>query len=127
MDTEQTEYTVQNIQVAAFDITKFPDAECPMPERILWWTLRDVYARFKDGRISKERGEIEKQWAMNAYKRDAARMELYKGLVKHQAEMWQQIEQKGRNYAKSDCRSAEADEFYAAVYGCRPKDMEVTV
>ena len=122
-EPERTEYTVPLIQIQAFDTAKLPDAKCPMPERVLWWTLRDVYARYKSGQISKETGETLKLAAMQTYKRDRAKLDLYVRLVQHQTEMWNRIEHAATVYAKSDNRTPEADAFHEAVYGCKLKGV----
>ena len=122
--TEQNEqkYTVPYIQVCAFDPAITPDAECPLPERALWWTLRDIYTKYKAGTITKEVGEQQKQKAMQTYAKDKASWDMTRRIVQHQAEMWSKIESAGRDYAKSENRTPEADNFYSAVYGCKLKD-----
>lgn len=122
--TEQTpqKYTVPYIQIQAYDTTQLPDKDCPLPERVLWWTLRDTYARFKAGQISREAGEQLKQKAMQCYAKDKANYDMLTSIVQHQADMWARIENAARDYAKSDSRTPEADAFYEAVYGCKLKD-----
>ena len=117
-------YTIDYIQLQAYDQTVTPDPECPVPERALWWSLRDIYARFRSGVISKEQGEQQKQNAMRCYQKDKEDYDSMRKLIKHQAEMWSRIEQTGNAYAKSDNRSPEADAFYSAVYGTRPESTE---
>lgn len=114
-------YTVQSIQIHAYDSTKLPDAECPLPERVLWWALRDIYARFKAGQISKEAGEQLKQKAMQNYARDKTQYDTLCQVEQNNAKMWARIENAARVYATSDSRTPEADAFYQAVYGCKLK------
>ena len=116
------DYTVPIIQVKSFDPTEMPDPECPLPERALWWQLRDVYAKYRAGTISKDQGEKQKQAAMRVYERDKAQYSSLQRVQQHQAQMWVKIEQAGREYAKSNNRTPEADTFYEAVYGCKLKD-----
>ena len=119
--TEQN-YSTQNIQLQAYDSTTLPDADCPLPERVLWWTLRDVYARFKAGQISKDAGESQKRTAMQNYAKDKARYDMLTSIAQHQANMWTRIETAARDYAKSNSRTPEADAFFEAVYGCKLND-----
>ena len=114
-------YSVAMIQIAAYNDANEPDADCPMPERILWWTLRDMYRKFRAGQMDKEQGEKAKQKAMRQYQQDKGDLDMYKRLVKHSAEMWRDIETKAEAYAKSSNRSDEADALFEAVYGVRPK------
>lgn len=115
------DFTVQNIQLRAYDASQTPCEECPAPERILWWTLRDIYARYKAGQISKEAGEQLKQKAMQTFKRDRARLDMYKRIVQKQAEMWKKIDDSARQYTDSQNRTPEADAVLEAVYGCKLK------
>lgn len=116
------DYTVELIQVKAFDQTALPDADCPVPLRVLWWCLRDIYARYKAGTISKETGEQLKQKAMQTYTKDKAHYDMMDRIVKHQAQMWVNIEQSARRYAFSDNRTLEADALYESIYSCKLKD-----
>ena len=115
------DYSAQNIQLQAYDSTKLPDAECPLPERVLWWAMRDIYARFKSGQISKDAGEQLKQKAMQNYARDRTQYDTLRRIERHQAETWMRIENAARVYAKSGSRTPEADALYQAVYGCKLK------
>ena len=121
-EQEKPKWTAPTIQLAAYNTTDLPNADCPMPERVLWWALRDMYSRFRAGQISKEQGETEKQAALQTYQRDKARYDMYVSLTQHQAEMWRDIENKAEAYAKCANRSEEADAFFEAVYGVRPKE-----
>lgn len=116
-----SKYSVAMIQIAAYNDANEPDADCPMPERILWWTLRDMYRKFRSGQMDKEQGEKAKQKALRIYEQDKSDLDMYKRLVRHSAEMWRDIEAKAEAYAKSSNRSEEADALFEAVYGVRPK------
>jgi len=116
------DYSAQNIQLQAYDSTKLPDADCPLPERVLWWALRDIYARFKAGQISKEAGEQLKQKAMQNYTKDRTQYDSLRRIEQNQAKMWMRIESAARDYTKSDSRTPEADAFCQAVYGCKLKE-----
>ena len=119
--TEQ-KYTLPYVQVCAYDTTATPDVDCPLPERALWWQLRDVYAKYRAGTITKEVGEQLKQKAILIYEKDRKDYTSMRDIVQHQAEMWGRIESAARDYAKSNNRTPEADAFYEAVYGCKLKD-----
>lgn len=116
------DFTAQNIQLRAYDASQTPCEECPAPERILWWTLRDIYSRYKAGQISKDAGEALKQKAMQTYQRDRTQYDMLNRIAQHQAETWKRIEQTATVYAKGQNRTKEADALYEAVYGCKLKD-----
>ena len=119
----EQKYTVPYIQIQAFDTGQIPDPDCPLPERTLWWSLRDIYIRYKAGTISKDQGEKQKQKAMQVYAKDRSHYDMMDQIVRHQAKMWVNIEQAARRYAFSDNRTLEADALYEAIYSCKLKDI----
>ena len=113
-------YTYAQLKTEAYNGT-FPDEKLPMPDRILWWALRDMYARFKSGKVTKEQGEAERIAAENLYRKDRLKYEEYKSNLKRIASFWNEIEAAATEYAKSPNRTTEADKFFEAVYKAIPK------
>ena len=100
---------------------EFPDERLPMSERLLWWAMRDMYARFKSGKITKEQGDAERVKAENQYRNDRAKLEGYVESSNRIASFWNEIEAAATEYAKSPNRTIEADKFFEAVYKAIPK------
>ena len=112
--------TLAELKTAAYN-GKFPDGHLPMPDRIYFWALRDMYQRFKAGKINKVQGEEEQDRAIRQYRQDLTQYNSMVGIVKHIVSFWREIEAAASEYAKSPNRTAEADKFYNAVYGAMPK------
>lgn len=108
------------LRTAAYN-GEFPDERLPMPDRIYFWALRDMYARYKAGRITKEQGEAEVAAARRVYMRDYAKHNDYITQTRHTATLFKNIEAAASAYAKSAGRTPEADALYEAVYNSRPK------
>ncbi len=113
--------TVRDFRTAAYN-GEFPDERLPMPDRVYFWAMRDMYARYKAGKITKEQGEAELASARKTYYKDRARYDGYVAMTEHVTSLWKTIEAAATDYAKSNGRTPEADAFYAAVYGSKPKD-----
>ena len=109
-------YTAKEFRTRAYN-GETPDENLPMPDRILWWTWREMYARFKSGKISKEQGEKEKNAASRIYLRDRAKYDDYIRATKRTAELFKRIETAATAYIKSGNRTPEADALYEALYG----------
>lgn len=119
-DEAEPQYTVAQFKASAYN-GEFPDERLPMPDRVMFWAMRDMYARFKAGKITKEQGEAELSAARKTYYKDRAKYDGYVTMANHVTSLWKTIEAAGTAYAKSDGRTPEADAFYAAVYGSKPK------
>lgn len=109
-------YTAYEFRTRAYN-GETPDENLPMPDRILWWTWREMYARFKSGKISKEQGEKEKNAASRIYLRDRAKYDDYLRATMRTAELFKRIENAATAYIKSGNRTPEADALYEALYG----------
>ena len=118
--TEPGYITYEQMKTAAYN-GEFPDERLPMSERLLWWAMRDMYARFKSGKITKEQGDAERVKAENQYRKDRAKLEGYVESSNRIASFWNEIEAAATEYAKSPNRTTEADKFYEAVYKAIPK------
>lgn len=114
------QYSFAEVKTAAYN-GEFPDGHLPLPDRIFWWAMRDMYARFKAGKITAEQGEEEKNRAMQQYRQDVTQYNGMVGVVHRIATFWKEIEATASEYAKSPNRTAEADKFYNAVYGAMSK------
>ena len=114
------QYTLAQVKTAAYN-GEFPAPTVPMPDRVLWITLRDAYAQYRSGKVSKEQGEARINEAIKQYRQDMTQYNDMIGVVHHIATYWKQIEAAASEYAKSPDRTAEADKFYNAVYGAIPK------
>lgn len=109
-------YTAYEFRTRAYN-GETPDDNLPMPDRILWWTLREMYARFKAGKISKEQGDEEKNAASRQYLRDRAKYDDYIKSTKRINDLFCRVENAATAYIKSGNRTPEADALYEALYG----------
>ena len=102
--------TIDELSRLAYSGTP-PDGAMPY-EWLLWYRLRDIYSKVRNGSITKQDGAKAKQDAVSSYQTDKT---LHDASVK----LWARIEQAGTRYAK-DKTISNADAFYAAVYGVKP-------
>ena len=116
--------TLSEIKVEAFNYQHLPDDDLPMPEALLWYTLRDIYHRFRSGAISDAQGKAESKKAMMRYNADRTKLDVLQGLAEHNAKMWQLTEQARSNYRLN--RTLEnADALAEAWDGAKAKRNEV--
>ena len=90
--------TLDEIQVAAYDFKRIPDSDLPAAECLLWYMLRDIYDRYRNGLITQAEGEAEKQKAMQRYKENRSALESAEAFIRFNAKMWQVTEQARSNY-----------------------------
>lgn len=83
-------------------------------ELLLWYRLRDIYQAVKDGQMTKQEGIAAKQTAINSFNSE-------RELFERNVLLWQRIEQAALAYTKAAQHTAEADNFYYAVYGVHRK------
>lgn len=100
---------------------KMPEADMTCPERCLWYELRDIYRQFRSGKLTKEKGDSEKNAAIRRYELETNKAELAKRILKRQADMWTEIELAGNMYGM-DRTLENADALLAAVYGVKRKN-----
>lgn len=115
-------YTIEEIASEANIYHHLPGENLPMPDRILWWTLRSIYEDFRRGSLSKNEAVEMKKTAVIQYKKDSGQLQRYHDLMREQAEYWKSIELSARAYALSNERTAAGDQFYKTVYGCELKE-----
>lgn len=119
-DVVEMHMTYPQLRTAAYN-GEFPNEKYPMPDRIFFWALRDMYQRFKAGKITKEQGDSERKTAEKLYRRDRAKYDLYTSTVQNITSFWKRVEAAASDYAKSDGRTPEADALFEAVYNAIPK------
>lgn len=119
-DEVEMHMTYPQLRTAAYN-GEFPNEKYPMPDRIFFWALRDMYQRFKSGKITKEQGDSERKTAEKLYRRDRAKYDLYTSTVQNITSFWKRVETAASDYAKSDGRTPEADALFEAVYNAIPK------
>ncbi len=106
-------------KLAAQDIV--PTEQLSLAESLLWYRLRDLYRKFKQGSISKERAAAEKQKAIAQYKSDAELFGFYETYVSKSAKLWRNIESAATAY-RNNKTIENADKFVEAVYGVNIKE-----
>lgn len=89
-------------------------------EELLYYKLRDMYAAYRTGAITKQRGEQLKHDILAHYEQTLSDRRLKDSLIAHQGKLWQKIESAGTQYALCENHTEQADAFYEAVYGARP-------
>ena len=90
--------TLEEIQVAAYDFQRIPDPDLPPADCLLWYMLRDIYDRYRNGVIGQAEGEQEKQKAMQLYRKNKADLEAAEAFLRFNAKMWQLTESARSNY-----------------------------
>lgn len=88
------------------------------PERCLYFTLVNLYAEYKQKKITAEQGEKEKKAAIMQYQRDTADYLRHRNLILHYSQLWQNIELAASAYRKEPSIE-HADAFLEAVYGVK--------
>ena len=89
--------------------------------QLLYYRLRDMYRAFKSGTITKQQGETQKAQIIRQTERADRDINDLLSQVRHHAELWKRIEHTGTMYAQNRTLD-NADRFFEAVYGCRPKE-----
>ena len=93
-----------------------PDSPMDCAERCLFYGLRDLYAKHKEGRITRAMGEQEKEELIKQFKKDSDELNFSKACMRNHAMLWDRIEEAGTRYGK-DPTIENADAFLKAVYG----------
>ena len=68
------------------------------PELLLYYMLRDIYAGYRKGIISAEKGEALKNEAMKQFEMNTQELMSVRRILKQNSEMWQTTEQARSNY-----------------------------
>lgn len=100
-----------------------PDKPMTCPERCLWYALRDVYRRFSNGDITKEKGDSEKNRALRQFDQDRMKLDLAEKIIQRDSAMWAEIEIAGYTF-QMDRTLENADAFISAVYGVKRLDRQ---
>ena len=114
--------TVRQLKSAA-QHQEQPNPEWTCAERAFFYAMRDLYAKFKTGSLSKEEGERLTSIAEKQFKKDEADFLEAKKIIANNAEMWKRIEFASHRYIQE--RTVEnANAFVEAVYGVKLKTEE---
>lgn len=101
----------------------------PMPEKlclvdqVYFQGLSSLYARFRSGSITRERGSMEKKMLLRERNRDLETYKWWDRCMMDSAKLWMRIEQAGHSFAKNQTIET-AIAFYEAVYNIRIKKLE---
>ena len=99
---------------------QMPNREMTCPERALFYALKDIYTRFRQGIITKEQGESQKNLALRQFALDNSAILSAMKILRQNAEMWKEIELAGNHY-HMDRTLENADAFIEAVYRTKLK------
>ena len=92
-----------------------------LAQQMLFQAFRQLYAYAKLTHMPKDQGKREKARLLREFRNRQAQMDH----MEKTWAMWRQIEAAGSRFAKE--RTVEAaEDFYRAVYGCRPKKERTT-
>ena len=104
-------------------VGQLPAQEMTCPERALFYSLKDIYSRFKQGLLNKSQGESLKNHAMRQYELDQSALLSSMKVLRQNAELWKAIEMAGNEYRLNRTLDL-ADTFIETVYGVRIKQKE---
>ena len=93
------------------------------PERALFYTLKEIYSNYRQGAISKAKGEDLKNKAMRQFEIDNSAVMSAMKILRKDAELWKSIELAGNHY-RLDRTLENADAFIEAVYSVKMKFTE---
>ena len=99
-----------------------PPEQMTLPEKLLWYQLRDLYRDFRAGTVTREQGEKRKQEATREYDENVYRDELYHKYMLANANIWIRIEEKAKTYRENPTIE-NADAFLNAVYGVTFREL----
>lgn len=110
----------ETISRLAIDEADPDELELDLPDRLLFFELREIYRLYRMKKFPKEVCAVKKRQAID--RRDALVRKLADAdkVQMEQAKFWQRVEHAATAYAKSEGRTAEGDDFYEAVYRLRP-------
>lgn len=114
--------TVDEISYCAMG-DMMPPGELTMPEELLWYRLRDIYAKHRSGQISAQDGAERKKKAVAQYDMDKKTMQSAERIVAWHGKWWKEIEIAAKMYTDNPCVQT-ADVFFSAVYQARRKERE---
>ena len=100
-----------------------PPGELTMPEELLWYRLRDIYAKHRSGLISAQSGANLKREAVAQYDMDKKTMQSAERIVAWHGKWWREIEIAAKMYTDNPCVQT-SDVFFSAVYQARRKERE---
>lgn len=98
---------------------QLPDASWTCPERCFYYTMKDMYNRFRNKEITKEDGEKLRSAAERQLVIDTQDYEFSQKVLRHNAEMWKNIQLASLTY-NQEKTVENADAFVRAVYSMQP-------
>ena len=100
---------------------RMPEDEMTSPERALYYSLKDVYSRYRKGLITKEQGESLKNKALRQFDLDQGAFSSAMNIIRDNAAMWKRIEITANQY-RLERNLDNADAFIEAVYNVSLKE-----
>lgn len=108
--------TIDEISKLAASGTKPDNADITLPERALWYALRDIYQAYRQGRADTEQCAKDKAVAVRQYELDTSDWVKAKEVWQSMAQFWKDAEAPSRAYAFSQNRTPEGDAMFEAFY-----------
>ena len=85
------------------------------PERALFYTLKEIYSDYRQGTISKAKGEDLKNKAMRQFEIDNGAVMSAMRILREHAQFWKSVEMSASRY-RLERTLENADAFLEAVY-----------
>jgi len=104
----------------AIDEADPAELELDPPDRLLFFELREIYRLYRMKKFPKEICAVKKRQAIDQKDALARKLADADMVQMNWAAFWRRVEHAATVYAKSEGRTAEADDFYEAVYRLRP-------
>ena len=104
----------------AIDETDPDELDLDPPDRLLFFELREIYRLYRMKKFPKEICAVKKRQVVDRRDALAQKLDDAEKVQMEWAKFWQRVEHAATVYAKSKGRTAEADDFYEAVYRLRP-------
>lgn len=95
-----------------------------LEEQLAYQALAHLYGRYRMKLINRERGRAEKGKIAHALNCRKQKEDMSRRLAEYHTQLIKALEGAANDYAKSRTLEA-ADRMYQAVYGMRPRDVEV--
>lgn len=114
--------TVDEISYCAMG-DMMPPGELTMPEELLWYRLRDIYAKHRSGLINAQSGASLKREAIAQCDMDKKTIQSAERIVAWHGKWWKEIEIAAKMYTDNPCVQT-AGVFFSAVYQARRKERE---
>ena len=97
-----------------------PTGKIDYPELLLFYMLRDIYAGYRRGIISAEKGEVLKNDAVKQFELNMQQLQFAREVLRSNAKMWQRTEEARSNY-RLDRTLENADALVEAWDGAKAR------